>query len=128
MESQAVANVMWARRRSGGRLGTGAMRCALEGAAVRVAPSMNAQDVANTVWALRVERPVDEWMRQNQNGFRPLKSCRDAVFRLWREPEKAKETKVPTIYTFVDFSKAFDSLVWACMWEIIEFAAVRQRS
>ncbi len=28
------------------------MRCALEGAAVRVAPSMNAQDVANIVWAL----------------------------------------------------------------------------
>ena len=28
------------------------MRCALEAAAVRVAPSMNAQDVANTVWAL----------------------------------------------------------------------------
>ncbi len=28
------------------------MRCALEGAAVRVAPSMNAQAVANTVWAL----------------------------------------------------------------------------
>ena len=27
------------------------MRCALEAAAVRVAPSMNAQDVANTVWA-----------------------------------------------------------------------------
>ena len=70
----------------------------------------------------RVERPVDEWMRQNQNGFRPLKSCRDSVFRLWRELEKAKEMKVPTIYTFVDFSKAFDSLVWARMWEIIEFS------
>ena len=28
------------------------MRCALEGAAVRVAPSMNAQNVANTLWAL----------------------------------------------------------------------------
>jgi hypothetical protein len=28
------------------------MRCALEGAAVRVAPSMNAQEMANTVWAL----------------------------------------------------------------------------
>ena len=28
------------------------MRCALEGAAVRLAPSMNAQDVANTLWAL----------------------------------------------------------------------------
>ena len=31
------------------------MRSALEAAAVRVAPSMNAQDVANTVWALRSE-------------------------------------------------------------------------
>ena len=28
------------------------MRCALEGAAVRIAPSMNAQAVANTLWAL----------------------------------------------------------------------------
>ena len=28
------------------------MLCSLEGAAVRVAPTMNAQDVANTVWAL----------------------------------------------------------------------------
>ena len=44
------------------------------------------------------------------------------MFRLWRELEKAKEMKVPTIYTFVDFSKAFDSLVWARMWEIIEFS------
>ena len=30
------------------------MRCALEGAAVRVAPDMTAQDVANTVWAAAV--------------------------------------------------------------------------
>ena len=28
------------------------MRCALEGAAVRVAPSMNAQEVVNSLWAL----------------------------------------------------------------------------
>ena len=28
------------------------MRCALEAAAVRVAPSMNAQGVANALWAL----------------------------------------------------------------------------
>jgi hypothetical protein len=44
------------------------------------------------------------------------------VFRLWRELEKAKETKVPTIYTCVDFSKAFDSLVSARMLEVIQFS------
>jgi hypothetical protein len=36
----------------GWQAGEGAMRCALEGAAVRVAPSMNAQAVANALWAL----------------------------------------------------------------------------
>ena len=52
MESQAVANALWAMATLGWQAGEGAMRCALEGAAVRVAPSMNAQNVANTVWAL----------------------------------------------------------------------------
>ena len=52
MESQAVANTVWALATLGWQAGEGAMRSALEGAAVRVAPSMNAQGVANTVWAL----------------------------------------------------------------------------
>ena len=45
MESQAVSNVLWALATPGWQAGEGAMRCALEGAAVRVAPSMNAQGV-----------------------------------------------------------------------------------
>jgi hypothetical protein len=52
MESQAVANALWAFATLGWQAGEGAMRCALEGAAVRVAPGMTAQNVANTVWAL----------------------------------------------------------------------------
>ena len=52
MESQAVANALWAFATIGWQAGEGAMRCALKGAAVRVAPSMNAQEVANTVWAM----------------------------------------------------------------------------
>jgi very-short-patch-repair endonuclease len=52
MNAQAVANTVWALATLGWQAGDGAMRCALEGAAVRVAPSMNAQEVANTVWSL----------------------------------------------------------------------------
>jgi hypothetical protein len=40
--------------------GEGAMRGALEGAAVCVAPSMNAQNVANTIWGLATPQPVPE--------------------------------------------------------------------
>jgi hypothetical protein len=52
MEPQEVANALWALATLGWQAADGAMRCALEGAAVRVAPSMNAQDVANALWAL----------------------------------------------------------------------------
>jgi hypothetical protein len=43
---------MWALATLGWQIADGAMRCALEAAAVRVAPTMNAQDVANVLWAL----------------------------------------------------------------------------
>jgi hypothetical protein len=52
MNAQGVANTLWGLATLGWQAGDGAMRCALEGAAVRVAPSMSAQDVANTLWAL----------------------------------------------------------------------------
>ena len=50
--SQDVANTVWALATLGWQAGEGAMRGVLEGAAVWVAPSMNAQAVANTVWVL----------------------------------------------------------------------------
>ncbi len=46
-----MANTFWALVTLVWQAEEGAMMCGLEAAAVRVAPSMNAQDVANTVWA-----------------------------------------------------------------------------
>jgi hypothetical protein len=59
----------------------------------------------------RIKAPAHDYMKENQAGFRPLKSCHDAVFRLWRDLEKMKSNSTPCVYTFVDFSKAFDSLL-----------------
>jgi hypothetical protein len=52
MNAQNVANTIWGLATLGWQPGEGAMRGALEGAAVRVAPSMIAQAVANTIWGL----------------------------------------------------------------------------
>jgi hypothetical protein len=52
MKSQNVANTIWGLATLGWQPGEGAMRGALEGAAVRVAPSMKSQEVANTIWGL----------------------------------------------------------------------------
>ena len=58
----------------------------------------------------RIQLPVDEILLQGQNGFRSLKSCRDAVFQLWREMEKINKANEAFILTFIDYSKTFDSL------------------
>ena len=46
------SNTIWGLATLGWQAGEGPMRGALEAAAVRVAPSMNAQDVANIIWGL----------------------------------------------------------------------------
>jgi hypothetical protein len=52
MNAQAVANTIWGLATLGWQADEGAMRGALEGAAVRVAPSMKSQNVANIIWGL----------------------------------------------------------------------------
>jgi very-short-patch-repair endonuclease len=52
MKPQGVANALWALATLGWQAAEGPMRCALEAAAVRVAPSMKPQEVANALWAL----------------------------------------------------------------------------
>ena len=52
MKPQNVANTIWGLATLGWLPGEGAMRGALEAAAVRVAPSMKPQELANTIWGL----------------------------------------------------------------------------
>lgn len=80
------------------------------------------EKIVSNIILKRIAEPVDERLMQGQNGFRPLKSCRDAVFRLWREIEKMNKDNEAAILTFIDYSKAFDSLEWEKLWKIIEFA------
>jgi hypothetical protein len=70
----------------------------------------------------RIREKVDERLLQGQNGFRPLKSCRDAVFRVWRGLEESNRKGESFVLCFVDYSKAFDSLIWGRLWKCLEFA------
>ena len=70
----------------------------------------------------RITKYVDRRLLQGQNGFRALKACRDAVFQLWREIERGNRSLEPYIFTFIDYSKAFDSLLWNNLWGTVEYA------
>ena len=41
---------------------------------------------------------------------------------LWRELENSNKRKEAFLLTFIDYSKAFDSLDWEKLWKVLEFA------
>ena len=82
MNAQDVANTVWALATLGWQAGEGAMRCALEGAAVRVAPSMKPWQVASTLW-----QAGNDAMRLalEDKAFRaaPRMNSKDVLNTLW---------------------------------------------
>ena len=74
------------------------------------------EKIFTTVILNRIKEWVDKVISQQACGFRADKSCRDAVFSLWRRMERKWRAKEGFIITFIDFSKAFDSLVWDTLW------------
>ena len=56
----------------------------------------------------------------NQNGFRTGRSTLPQILTLRRLIEGIKEKQLPAILTFVDFSKAFDSIHRGKLMEILK--------
>ena len=69
---------------------------------------------------LNRKRPViDPELRGNQSGFRPGRSTSTQVLALRRIIEGVKRKNLPPIMTFIDFSKAFDSIGHDVMFQIL---------
>ena len=80
----------------------------------------SAEKVISMVILARIKPALEKVLHVRQAGFRTGKSCRNAVFILMRELEKCLREGKPMVYNFVDFKKAFDSLDWSVMWQVME--------
>jgi len=58
-------------------------------------------------------------LRQEQAGFRPGRSCNDQIFALRQILETVTADCIPTIFNFIDFRKAFDSVHRPAVWKIL---------
>src|ERR1043165_8137138 len=67
----------------------------------------------------RIYDDVNSKLRPNQAGFRKGMSCVEQIHTLRRIMEGARDKHLPLVTTFVDFSKAFDSIDRAVMWNIL---------
>ena len=67
----------------------------------------------NRILLARIRDGLDNYLRPNQNGFRPLRSTAQHVLtwkRIHEEVCSMKDSRLITV--FIDFTKAFDSIDW----------------
>ena len=67
----------------------------------------------------RIRDVVDRELREQQAGFRPKRSCTEQIFTLRRIIESCTEFQVPLAVSFIDFTKAFDSIHRPSLWKIM---------
>ena len=75
----------------------------------------------------RLKSKLDEKLRSRQFGFRPGRSCTDAIFTLRRIIEISKEFQKKLAIHFIDFKKAFDSVNREAMWKILRYYGIPEK-
>ena len=73
----------------------------------------------NRVLLSRIRSALDSHLRSNQNGFRSHRSTTQHVLALRRLIEGCQTKQVNLVVTFIDFKKAFDSIRWTALDNIL---------
>lgn len=67
----------------------------------------------------RIRPQREQYMRENQAGFRRGRGCTDQIFTLRQLLELRHEYRQPSIVCFIDFSAAFDSVDRPALLEVL---------
>lgn len=81
-------------------------------------------DSAYKIYAKIVTRRInvinEALLKEEQCGFRKGRSCSDCVFIIQQLIQKRREFNLPTYILFIDYEKAFDSVIRNKLWNIME--------
>ena len=67
----------------------------------------------------RIQNKIDDYLNEEQCGFRSARGTTDAVFVVRQILEKARERRVPIHWNFVDFKAAFDTIWRQALWKCL---------
>ncbi len=75
--------------------------------------------VYGRILASRLALYAEDLLCEHQNGFRKGRSCMDAIFVLRQIMELSRDQQQQLFIAFIDFSKAYDSVVRGRLWDIL---------
>ena len=75
----------------------------------------------------RIRPVLDQYQRNNQNGFRPGRSTTTYILALRRLIEEVRSKILKAVIVFIDFKKAFDSVHRVKMFKILKGHGIRDR-
>ena len=67
---------------------------------------------------------IDRQLREEQAGFRNVRSYNEQIFTLWNILEQSKEFQRSLAINFIDFKKAFDSVHRESIWKILRLHGI----
>lgn len=85
----------------------------------------HASKILTTVINKRIERVIDKVLSEDQFGFRKGRGTREAILSLRLIIEKRMVRNKDTYIAFVDLEKAFDSVKWEVMFEILKRIGIK---
>ena len=78
-----------------------------------------ATKIHNALLRNRIEPQIDNILRKNQNDFRRNRSTTSQILTIRRILEGVRAKKQLATILFVDFTKAYDSIHWGKMEQIL---------
>ena len=72
----------------------------------------------------KVKDEINGKIRENQAGFRKVRSCQDQIFSLDQIIGKCLEQQLPCLVNFIDFKATFDSVHRPSLWEILRIYGI----
>lgn len=74
-----------------------------------------------------IQNPIDNLLRNNQAGFRSGRSYTQQIHLLPRVLEEARAQLLPLYIKFLDFKKAFDSILRPMMFTILKHYGIPRK-